>query len=94
MPSATTTIAIRTSVVSFPCGIQWNTMPGTSATAAITTAAAQNNRSHQPKPSLPIGRQNVASTNRIGYSATQEKTNGAIRPANRPPTMPPAEIAR
>ena len=30
---------------------------------------------------------------RIGYSAIQEKMNGAIRPANNPPTMPPADSA-
>ena len=29
---------------------------------------------------------------RIGYSATQLKTCGAIRPAESPPSMPPADI--
>src|SRR5439155_267771 len=50
---------------------------------------------HQPvKRSLPPGgRHKAASASRIGYSATQEKVKGAIRPANRPPIMPPKDNA-
>ena len=41
----------------------------------------------------PGGRHNAARTTRIGYSATHENALGAIRPANKPPTMPPNDSA-
>src|ERR1700722_349975 len=68
--NATATIATWTAVVKSPWGIQPKTMPGAST-------AVQSKRSHNPQPSLAIGRQKTASTSRIGYSATQEKTTGA-----------------
>ena len=40
-----------------------------------------------------FGRHSAASTTRIGYSAIHENAYGAIRPENRPPTMPPNDSA-
>jgi hypothetical protein len=68
--------------------------PGSStrpATTAVAIAAACAIRA--AGASAP-GRQSSASTMRIGYSAIQEKVKGAMRPAKRPPSMPPKESAR
>src|SRR5689334_24982441 len=79
-------------------------MPGASRKIAATAAAGQNqvsSRGHRNgdrrqshwlsgfQTSCDNGRQNTASTVRIGYSATQENTYGAINPENKPPIMPP-----
>src|SRR4029078_2435294 len=80
--------------------------PGASRRVATTVAAGQNElskcvhcdgdngQSQRPngrQMSCESGRQSTASTARIGYSATHENAQGAINPANRPPTMPPKD---
>ena len=68
------------------------------AVAPITNSAATPttpNNGYCPVPlagSARPGRHSTVSTIRIGYSATQLNTYGAINPAEMPPIMPPAEI--
>ena len=65
---------------------------------STTASTARNGQYQRLQPAAnrslpPGGRHNAANASRIGYSATQENANGAIRPANNPPTMPPNDSA-
>jgi hypothetical protein len=76
---------------------QVNSLPVDQVGAISATANAARNGQYQwlqrGSRSLPVGRHSAASASRIGYSAIHEKVNGAIRPANKPPTMPPNDSA-
>src|SRR4029453_12634389 len=52
-------------------------------------AIHQSQRSSGLQISWSNGRHKMASTARIGYSATHEKAYGATNPAKSPPSMPP-----
>ncbi len=66
---------------------------GTIRATASTAISGQVQRVQRGQRSSSGGRHSAASTSRIGYSATQENVNGATRPANSPPTMPPNDSA-
>src|SRR5258708_3191020 len=61
--------------------------------AAAIASAGQYQRLARGVSSASSDRHSALSPSRIGYSATHENENGAIRPANSPPTMPPNESA-
>ena len=74
------------------------TLPSDQDGAISATASTARNGQYQRlqrgrRSSPPGGRHSAASASRIGYSAIHENVNGAIRPANKPPTMPPNDSA-
>ena len=77
--------------------IQSNARPGEKAGTSHTTARMANTSQYQRRSPLhrssASGRHNTANAIRIGYSAIHENVNGAIKPANNPPSMPPNDSA-
>src|ERR1700729_3475393 len=66
--------------------------------AISATASTARNGQYQwlqrgNRSAPPGGRHNASSASRIGYSAIHENANGAISPANNPPSMPPNDSA-
>src|SRR5580693_8503544 len=76
---------------------QNETLPSDQVGAISATASTARNGQYQRlqrgRRSSRLGRHSAASASRIGYSATQEKVKGAIRPANNPPSIPPKDSA-
>ncbi len=60
--------------------------------AAATTKATATASTCRQSASVSPGRHKMASTIRMGYSATQENVWGAISAAAMPPATPPADI--
>src|SRR5581483_4731005 len=60
---------------------------------ATTAISNQYQWARRGQRSSVSGRHSAASATRIGYSAIQENSKGAMSPAKSPPTMPPNDSA-
>ena len=72
------------------------TLPITIGTTVGAKGIKKRANTNGPTTAPALGRRVCTkphNARRIGYSATQENENGAIRPANKPPTMPPNDSA-